>query len=141
MINLVPTKFFLMWPISYNYKIPKYKCMTRESCMIFFPPHLSWVSFINIPSVSTEAQKSNIISADLFEVTLGGHTPQELKISGIRQETQCTLYIPDNIRNIISMHHVLRKTFINKSLSEFRGQFVPNSTQRRNHSSTSLINF
>lgn len=108
----------------------------------FFPCHLSWVFFINIPSVSTETQKANIISADLFKVTLGGHTLQELKLSGIRQKTQRTLHIPDNIRNITSMHHVLRKTFINKSLSEqeFRGQFVPNSTQRRNRSSTSLIN-
>lgn len=44
--------------------------------------------------------------------------------------------------NITSMHCILRKTFISKSISEQQiwGQFVANSTQRRNHSSTALVN-
>lgn len=63
---------------------------------------------------------------------MGGHTPKELYKSSINQEIQYTLHIPDHIWNITFMHYILRKTFINKSLSEqeIRGQFVPKFTQR-----------
>lgn len=106
-----------------------------------FPPHLSYPLFSPI-SENTGSKSYCNYQADLREVTFRGHTSIELKRYGMKQEIQCTLHIPSHIRKIMSMHHVLKKTFINKSISkpEIRGHFVPNSTHRRNHPSTPLIN-
>lgn len=58
-----------------------------------------------------------------------GHTPKELYKSSINQEIQ---YTSDHIWNIMFIHYILRKIFINKSLSEqeISGQFIPKSAQR-----------